>query len=216
MREKVRHVPLPDRLWRLKPLQWLIVDAIDWLFQFVIVNLCWILLSLTVILLPPAFAALYDVAYQAYRGVPPNPRAFFMSVRRRFWQAWAWVLVNGVIFGALFLIGRRSLSGDVFLTALVVLLTLAFLAQFYFWAYVVVQEEVQLGRALRNSLFTALGDLMYVTLYLAITVAVFVPSVILIAPLLLLAPVLLTALATYSLVGWLQHHEILQTEARDL
>lgn len=221
MRESTARLrPLPAHYWRLKPIQWWIVDVHDWLFPLMAINLLWLLLSLTVILLPPASAALHDVAYAAYRGIAPTPRAFIGHVRRRFWQGWRWGIANLLVFGALFALGRRAsvsgADGEVWLAAIAAVGALVVMAQFYFWPYVAVQTQPDLRRALRNSVFTALGDLMYLTLYLAITGVVLIPALVLIAPVLIIAPTLLIMLVTYSLVGWLQHHDILGAEARDL
>lgn len=207
---------LPPRYWRIKPIQWVVIDLNDWLFRFIAINVLWVLLSMTVILLPPATAALYEAAYQAYRGQPPDARRFFTSMKSWFWRSWAWALANGLIVGGLFLLGRASLGSEIVLAILAVILVLLVIGQFYFWAYAVIQESPTISSTLRNSVFTAFGDLLYVTLYLALVLVLLIPSLLLIVPFLLIAPFLFASLSVYSLIGWLQHHQLLKTEAREL
>ncbi len=217
MRKSAReHRTLPASLWRLKPIQWLILDLNDWLFPLMAINMLWVLLSITLVLLPPATAALFDLAYESYRGIAPAPRTYLAHMRRRFWKSWAWALANLIVFGALVVLGRAASGSEIALAVLGIVGALCIMAQFYFWAYVVLQEQPELLRALRNSVFTALGGLFYIALYLAITLAILIPSLILIAPILLITPVLLTMLCLNSLIGWLQHHKILNAEAREL
>ena len=69
-------------MWRLKPLQWLVIDLMDWLFPFCAVNLLWVLFSLTIILFPPATASLFETGYRAYGGQAPTVSAFVRGIRR--------------------------------------------------------------------------------------------------------------------------------------
>lgn len=207
---------LPPRLWRLRPLQLAVIDLNDWLFSWVAINLLWVLLSLTVILLPPATAALFDSAQRAYRNQPPSPRHYLNQLRRWFVPSWLWAAPNVVLFGGLFLLGRAAAGAEILLAALGVLAFLAILLQFFFWPYMVLQEAPSVLRALRNSAFTALGDLVYAVVYLALSAFLLVTSVIVIAPILLIAPVLLALMTTYGLAAWLEHHDLLTGDKREL
>jgi uncharacterized membrane protein YesL len=207
---------LPVRYWRLRPLQFIAIDVNDWLFRWMAVNLLWVLCSLTVILLPPATVALYEMAYQAYRGVPPEARRFPQRVKHWFIKSWQWGGANLLGFAAAFLLARAFFAYEILLAAVAALVALAVIGQFYFWPYVLIQPQPELIRALRNSIFTALGDLMYLTFYIAITVLIAVPAVITIAPLLFIAPAVIVMLSTYSLIGWLQQRGILVDEPRTL
>ncbi|MFO7321741.1 MAG: DUF624 domain-containing protein [Chloroflexota bacterium] len=208
--------PAPIRYWRLQPIQLVVIDLNDWLFRFAAVNLLWVLLATTIILLPPATAALFDTAHQSYRGRKPEVRRFLASLRRWFWRSWAWAAANLLVFGALLLIARTVFDNDILLGVVGVVAALVMIAQFWFWPYAMIQEAPDLPRALRNSVFTALGDLPYLTFYLVLVLAVLIPSVIAIAPLLLIAPAVLSLLVTYSLIVWLQQHGILKEPKRDL
>ncbi len=207
---------MPAHLWWLKPVQWLVLDINDWLFPLARLNLLWVLLCLTIVLLPPATAALFDMAYGAYGGIAPTTSAYFAHIRRRFWQSWVWAAANLLLFAGLFAMGRAAQANEIAVTIIGIIGALCIMAQFYFWPFVVIQGQPALLRALRNSAFTAAGGLMYLTLYMALSLLLLIPSLILIAPILLLTPVLLTMLAMFSLIAWLHHHKILDTEPREL
>jgi uncharacterized membrane protein YesL len=207
---------LPPQLWRLRPLQLATIDLLDWLFPWVAVNLLWLLASLTLVLLPPATAALFDLAQAAYRNQRPTPRRFLAGLRRWFGLSWRWAAPNGLLLGGLFLLGRAVAPAEIPLALVGVLAAAVVLGQFFFWPYMVLQDEPKLLRALRNSVFTALGDLPYFALYLAITFFILIPSVVVIAPLLLITPVLLSLLTTYGLAAWLERQGLLTGETRDV
>ena len=207
---------LPPHLWRLRPLQLVVIDLHDWLFPWVVVNLLWLLASLTLLLLPAATASLFDTAQAAYRNQPPSPRRFLAGVRRWFGLSWLWAAPNAVVLGGLFLAARAVYPNEIPLAGLAVLATVIVLSQFFFWPYMMLQDEPKPLRAWRNSAFTALGDLPYLTLYLAITVFILIPSLVVIAPFLLITPVLLALLATYGLAAWLERRGLLAGAAREL
>lgn len=216
MRQVKTPPPLPPRYWYLKPIQLVVIDLMDWLLPFMAINLLWVGLSLTIIGLPPATAALFETVYGAYRSQAPNPRQFLAGVRRWFLLSWLWALANGAIFGGLFLLARATAANFVLVTILSVVGAVIVLGQLYFWAYMMLQEQPELLRAAKNSLFTVLGGLMYTAFYLALMLILLVPAVIVIAPVLLIAPVLFAMLITYSLIHWLDHHGILTDLQRDL
>jgi len=207
---------LPPHLWRFRPLQLVVIDLHDWLFPWVVINLLWVLASLTLILLPAAAASLFEMAQAAYRNQPPDPRRFLAGVRRWFGLSWLWAASNGVVLSGLFLAGRAVYPNEILLAVLAVLTTVIVLSQFFFWPYMMLQDEPKPLRAWRNSAFTAAGDLPYFTLYLAMTFFILIPSVVVIAPFLLIAPVLLALLATYGLAAWLERHGLLAGESREL
>jgi uncharacterized membrane protein YesL len=211
-----RRLVLPPHLWRLRPLQLVIIDLSDWLFPWVALNVLWVVLSLTVVLAPPATAALFDAARRAYRNQPPDLRRFLRDLRRWFLPAWLWALPNVVVFAGLFLLARAAYPSEIPLAIIAVLAFLAVLLQFFFWPYMVLQEQPHILRALRNSAFTALGDLVYTLGYLVLSAFLLLTSAIVIAPLLLIAPVLLALMTTYGLAAWLERHQLLQGEPREL
>lgn len=207
---------LPPQYWRLKPFQLIVIDLLDWLFSWVVINLLWVFLSLTIILFPPATAALFETVHAAYHNQPPNARRFLASVRRWFVKSWLWAATNLLIFAALFLAARAGFPNEIVLATLGVIAALVLVGQMYFWPYVMLQEQPELLRALRNSVFTVLGDLFYAVMYLALTLFLLVPFVIVIAPFLLIGPVLFAMLHTYGLIVWLQQHKILKDNGREL
>lgn len=207
---------LPPQLWRLRPFQLVVIDLYDWLFPWVIINLLWVLCSLTVVLLPPATGALFQTAQRAYRNQPPDPRRFMQDLRVWFSDGWLWALPNVALFGGLFLLGRALAPAEIPLAVLGVVATLSIMLQFFFWPYMMLQEQPALLRAWRNSAFTALGDLLYAGLYLAFSLFVLVTSIVVVAPLVLITPVLLAMTATYGLAAWLEHHKLLDGDPRQL
>ena len=207
---------LPPHLWRLRPLQLVAIDLHDWLFPWVAINLLWVLLSLTVVLLPPATAALVETAQASYRNQSPSPRRFLAGVRRWLGPSWLWAAPNVVVLGGLFLAGRAVYPAEIPLAVLAVATTVFVLSQFFFWPYMVLQDEPKPLRAWRNSAFTALGDLPYFMLYVGLTAFILIPSLVVIAPILLVTPVLLAMLSTYGLAAWLERQGLLTGEARHL
>ncbi|MBZ0294250.1 MAG: DUF624 domain-containing protein, partial [Anaerolineae bacterium] len=84
----------------LKPIYLAAVDLYDWLFPFIAINVLWFVCSLTVILLPPASAALFEIAQRAYDNDMPTPRTFFSAMRRWWWRSWLWAGFNLVLVAA--------------------------------------------------------------------------------------------------------------------
>lgn len=207
---------LPPQLWRLRPLQLAAIDLLDWLFPWVAINLLWLLASLTLVLLPPATAALFDAAHASYRNQRPTPRRFLTGLRRWFGVSWLWAAPNVLALGGLFLLGRAVYPAEIPLAVLGVLAAGVLLSQFFFWPYMVLQDEPKPLRALRNSAFTALGDLPYFALHLGLCFFILIPSIVVIAPMLLITPVLLALLTTYGLAAWLERHGLLTGEAREV
>lgn len=206
---------IPPRFWRLKPLQWLTIDVMDWLFPFCAVNLLWVLLSLTFILFPPATASLFEVGWRAYRGQAPTASAFLSGVSRWMVPAWKWAGPNLILVIVTVMLTRQLAEFELVSAVLAASAALILLAQVYVWPYIMLQEAPHLGQAVRNSLFTVLGDPIMTGMNLAITALVLVPSLIVIVPILLILPVVLSLLYTYTLVGWLAHHDILPETIRD-
>lgn len=193
-------------------------DLRDWLFPFAVVNLMWVLLSLTVILLPPATAALFATVHDAYFNRGPSPRRYWEHVRRwaRFSYGWALALI---VSGAGLLAAYRWSAQAGFAPGQVVVLVLVcvlLVSQYYFWPYLMTQDRPAPLRALRNSLYTVIGDLAMFLLYVAGALFVMVPGVVLIAPVIFILPVFLAMLPTYSLLRWLAHHGHLPQAMRNV
>ena len=208
-------IPLPPGLWRLRAFQRTVIDLNDWLIPFVTVNFVWFVLSLSVVLLPPATVALADTAYRAYKGQTPDVREFLGALRRWFITGWLWAGANLILLGvaaAAVVVLQENSFAIGFVGALA---ALALMVQFYTLPYLMLQERPNLILAWRNSLFTVLGDPLHLALNLGIVVLILVPALILVAPILLIVPVGTALLSTHSLVVWLQHKGILASETSE-
>lgn len=204
----------PAYLWRFRPLKQVALDIQDWLMMLAAVNILWFMLSLTVILLPPATLALYDVAYAAYRGRYPTPRLFLSSVLERLFVGWGWGIVNSFVLlfaitTARYYYALATPTAD-FFRGVVIFVTVAFFAlQFYFLPYLAMQEKPTIYQAARNALFTTFADPFLLLLNGGIAFIILVPAVVIVAPLILIVPIAIALLATYSLLGWLTHHGLI-------
>lgn len=207
---------LPPHLWRIRPIQLMVVDLGDWLIPFVGINLLWVASCLTVILLPPATAALFAAAHLSFQNHPPTAGQFLASMRRWFVTSWLITFANVLIIGGLFLLGRLVHASEILLAAIAVLTAGIIWIQFLFWPFMLLQAKPSPIQAIRNSAFTIMGDLPYFAGYLALIILVLLTSAILIAPVFFVTPVLFALINTYSLCVWLQHRGILNTEKRDV
>jgi len=189
-------------------------DVYNWLLPLVTINILWFLLSLTVILMPPATVALYDVAYEAKRGRSPEIRLYLHSVRRWLLPGWIWALLNtGLALIALFAFSFYGTQPGVAQIALVICIAytaVILLAQYYFWPYVMLQVQVSLRTAARNALFTLLGDAPLVLFYGLLSFFLLATSALLLIPLVILAPVVVAFLSVYSLLDWVERRKLIQ------
>lgn len=197
---------------RLRPLLLIAVDVQDWLYPAMLINLLWFVLSCTVVLMPPATAALHEVAYGMYRNQAPSARAFLAGMRRWLARAWGWGAANLLLLGAV-IIGGQVYGGFV-AAVLVMVAALAWIAQFYFWAYTVIDPGASALRCLRNAVFTLLASPVVLVLYGIPLLIVGIPALVLIAPVMLILPLLVAMLSVYSLVHWLAHHGLLDVPTR--
>jgi uncharacterized membrane protein YesL len=165
-----------------------------------VLNLAWLGLSILVVTFPPATAALFEATRGIARGRNPDVRDLLDGVRRHFWRAWAWALVNVVVgavivvnvvfYGALDTPWARALQGIV-----VVLAVFWMVAQLLVWPYVFVQEQPRLRLAFRNAVFTVFGAPIF-----ALTIGVFVLALVALS-VLLVAPLAIFTVAFLALLG---------------
>ncbi len=80
-------------LWRAMVAWW------DDMIDFFIVNLLWLALSLTVIGIPPALAAMYQMAAHSVERDLVDWRKFITAFRQHFFAAWRWGMLQLVIYG---------------------------------------------------------------------------------------------------------------------
>ena len=138
------------------------VDLKDTLFLLAGLNLLWTLLSVTLVLLPPATAAMFEATHELVRGRAPEVREFFDGVRRHFLRAWAWVLLNvvawTVLLANLFFYGALR---DVWAVVLQAVFTgfAAFwlVSQFYVWPFLFEKSDMSLRQALRYAVLSVFG-----------------------------------------------------------
>jgi uncharacterized membrane protein YesL len=207
---------IPSRFWRLRTLQLVVIDLMDWLFPFAAVNLCWVVCSLTLIGLPPATAALFDLAHRAYQGDAPSVRRFFAALRRWAVVSWVWAGANlALILLALWLASRLR-DASVLMALPLAAAALILLSQCYVLPFLNLQDQPRVGQAIRNSIYTALGDPLFWAFIVGMSAFVLVTSVIVVAPLLLIAPVAIALFVTYSLIAWLRRRGLLDVPDREL
>lgn len=188
-----------------------VIDVYNWLLPLVAINILWFLMSLTIILLPPATAALYEIAYQARRGHGPEIHSYLLAVRRWAVRSWLWGLFN-LVFCIVTLVAFRFYSTGG--TPLVLIFCVAYvfiilLAQYYFWPYAILHESISLLVAARNSLFTLLGDPPLVIFFGLLSTFLLVISTVFVFPLVVITPVTIAFLAVYSLLEWLEGRGLL-------
>lgn len=202
-------------MWRFRALGRVALDVSNWLLPLAAINLVWCVLSLTVIMMPPATAALFDVADQARKGHGPSMQYFLESIRRWLLRAWLWGAVcflTGILaVVALSFYGAQLTSLGVILLVIAACVTVLIVSvQFYFWPYMLAQDEPHIRRALRNAAFTLFADPLNALLYGGIALALLAAGAVLIVPMVLIAPIAIAFLAVYSLREWLDHHYLLE------
>lgn len=192
-----------------------VIDVYNWLLPLVSINILWFLMSLTIILMPPATAALYEIAYLAKRGHGPEIRTYLVSTRRWALRSWLWGLLNALFYGVA-LISLRFYSAQTGIVQIGLIICLAnvlitLFVQYYFWPYVMLQKQVSFCIAARNALFTFLGDPTLVILCALTSTLLLVTSALLLIPLVVITPVTIAFLAVYSLLDWLEQRGLLES-----
>jgi hypothetical protein len=200
--------------WRFRAIGRAAADIYSGLVALAAINTLWFAMSLTVVLLPPATAALYQIAAEVNRGRGPYVRDYLAAVRRLWLKSWLWgglTLALGAVsaFAVLFYGAQQPPFNVIFLGISGTMIILMGAVQFYFWPYMVLQAKPQMAQAARNALFTILGDPLLL-MNVGLALLLLIPSVILIAPLILITPVTIAFLGTYSLHDWLERHHFVQ------
>lgn len=184
----------------------------DWVNQFV-VNLAWALSWLTIVLGPPATLGLYYMANRLAHGESLGLSGLTEGGRRYFWVSYVWLLVNlvaVVIVGInyFFYTSFTSYWADV-LKAFFLLVGLFWLVvQFYALPFLMEQEKMHLGLALRNGLFTALAAPGYTLVITGVAMILSIISVVTVAPLFLGAPCLIAVLGNHAAIERLEAFQV--------
>jgi uncharacterized membrane protein YesL len=178
-------------------------DAWDALFLVGALNLAWLGLSLTIILLPPATVALLESMDGLASGRSPGVRDYLGAVRRRFLGAWLWAVwaIAGITVAIVNVRYWGDLGGSLaWVSAAFAVVGLLFgMSLLYVWPFVFRQQEGGLAQAIRNSILTVLAAPVFAISLAIILVLVIVVSVLLIMPL---------AIFTSGLVGLIATHAV--------
>ena len=183
-------------------------DGWDALFVVGALNVAWLGLSVTVILLPPATVALFESMDELASGRTPGLREYFGFVRRRFIRAWLWALwaIAGMTVASVNIQYWSDTGGSlVWLSAASAVIGVLFsVSVLYVWPFLFRQTEGGLVRAIRNSILAVLAaPLFALTLAVAI-VALVAVSAILILPLAVFLTALLGLIATHAVTDRLR------------
>ena len=175
------------------------------LIGLVVINLIWLAMSVTVILLPPATAGLYAVTNSVAHGTGQQIEEFLRAARRYAWLSWRWALLNIAAGGLLYmdLVFYRGTAGGLpfIIRWLLMLFAVIWLGvQFYVWPFLIEQEDKRLRLALRNALFLALAAPVYTLTMLVIVVVVLSLSAVTVLPLFLCAASLVSLLGNHAVI----------------
>lgn len=178
-------------------------DGWDALFVVGALNLAWLALSLTIVLLPPATVALFESMDELASGRIPGIREFFGTVRRRFVGAWVWACwaIAGLTIISVNVRYWSDTGGSLaWLSAAFVVLGVLFtISLLYVWPFVFRQSEGGLARAIRNSILAVLAAPVF-----ALSLAI------LLVPVAAIGAVLILPIAVFlsSLVGLIASHAV--------
>jgi uncharacterized membrane protein YesL len=151
-------------------------------------NVLWLLLSLPIITIPPAFAGLYYSTSKLAHKESSSRQTFFDGFRKYFRACYSWFFSNVLVVGLLLLnINLTIRFPQVLWLQLLrgvywVLLGVWMLLQFYTFPLLIQQEKPRLGLALRNSAILWLKHSIF-SLLLSIVIIVFIVVSIFLFPL---------------------------------
>jgi hypothetical protein len=180
----------------------------DWyngMVGLAVMNFGWLMLSLTVILLPPATAGLYGVTNSIAHGTGAHLSDLLPGMRRYAWVSYRWALVNiaaVVIFAVCFsFYGAAGSVLGVLIQILFAAAGLLWLAtQFYLWPFLIEQEDKRLRLALKNALFLTLANPVYTFILLGITALALVISLITLLPIAVFATSFMSLLGSRAVI----------------
>lgn len=183
-------------------------DAWDALVGVAPLNVLWLGLVLTVVLFPPATAALFESMHELAAGRTPGIRDFLGLVRQRFVVAWLWALWAFAGFTVVFFgVGSSADLADprAWLSAAVVVLGILFgVSLLYVWPFVFLQSEGGLARAIRNSILTVLAAPLFAIVIGVLLALIVAFSAVLIVPLALVVPGLIGLVASHAVTDRLR------------
>lgn len=163
----------------------------DWyngMVGLAVINFVWFVLSLTVILLPPATAGLYTVTSSLAHGKGAHFSDLWPGMRRYVWVSYRWALANigvaVVLAVGIDFYGRTAGVLGAFIQALFASAGMLWLTmQLYTWPFLMEQETLHLRQALKNALFLTLANPVYAFMLLGTTVLAVMLSLATVLPL---------------------------------
>jgi hypothetical protein len=175
-------------------------------------------LSLLIVFLPPATAAMFAATHELAGGRAPGVRDFVAAVRLHFWQAWRWALVN--VVAAALLAGSFAFYGSISEPWAVAVegLTLLFavlwvVSQLFVWPFLFSQAEMRLSLALRNAVLAVLAAPLFALTFAAIVALVLALSLVLIAPIAVITTAFVCLFANHAVTDRLRAFGKLPAEA---
>ncbi|NLF79403.1 MAG: hypothetical protein GX573_27230 [Chloroflexi bacterium] len=168
-------------------------------------NFVWLMLSLTVVLLPPATAGMYVVTHSIAHGTGAHFSDYGSGMRRYAWLSYHWALVTvstGTVWGVCFRFYGAVASdfGGVVQAVLAAVGLVGLAVQFYVWPFLIVQDEKRLGLALKNALFLTLANPVYTLILLGTVALALIFSLIAILPLAVFAVSFISLLGSRAVV----------------
>jgi hypothetical protein len=184
----------------------------DWynsMLGLVVMNLLWALLSMTVVLLPPATAGLYAVTHSLAHGKGQHAEDFFEAARRYAGISWLWALANLLVAGIVYAdVAFYATTGGVFgvlvQIALVSLGSFWLVIQFYFWPFLLEQEHKRPFLAWKNAAFLTLGAPVFTLIIVSVAALVTALSVTLILPVIIFTLSFVSFLGNRAVLNRLQ------------
>lgn len=149
----------------------------DSMLGLVTLNLLWLGLGLTLVLLPPATAGVYGVTNSLAHGKGQRLADFFATARHYAWLSIRWALLNGVVaavfvFNFAFYGSTSTIAGMIIQVALGSAGIVWLGMQLYVWPFVFEQEDKRLRVALKNALYLTLAAPLYTLTLLGTVVLV--------------------------------------------
>jgi len=183
-------------------------SARDWyngMIGLVVMNFLWLIMSLTVVLLPPATAGLYVVTNSIGHGTGGRIEDMLPGARAYALLSYRWALVNIVVGVALAVsfsfYGATDTILGIIIQALFVTAGVVWIAmQFFVWPFLIEQEVKQLRLALKNALFLTLANPVYTFVLLGAVGLALVLSVISMLPLAVFATSFISLLGNRAVI----------------
>lgn len=186
-------------------------DAWDALIAVGAINLLWLGLGLTIVLLPAATAALFESMHELAAGRSPGIRDYLGYVHRRFVGGWVWAAwsaaVTTIVAANIGFHADPAGSPTWLSAAFVGLGVLVAVSLLYVWPFVLLQPDASIVRAIRNSLLLTLGAPLFALSLAGLVVLLLAVSAVLILPLAVITPSLVCLIACHAVTDRLRAYD---------